>query len=182
MSVSRSLCLPRSLIRRRERCQWRHLRRRSYWKNGMALLPPSSQELPLLPPPLLSGSKGFFISSRLFFSDFLYFIFLKKILRSGGRFTHVWRRLLQAFVPEASFFFSLFCDKQKSNSTCVLLILVNKKKKKLQGFPSSVTPDYVPFQVWDLLQVKENQHKFQHANVFEVRKYWKFFANYISMD
>ncbi|KAE8023143.1 hypothetical protein FH972_008882 [Carpinus fangiana] len=43
-----------------------------------------------------------------------------RIQRSGGRFTHVWRRLLQAFVPE--------------------------------GFPSSVTPDYVPFQVWDLLQ------------------------------
>lgn len=42
----------------------------------------------------------------------------------------------------------------------------------MQGFPSSVTPDYVPFQVWDLLQVKENQHQFQHANVFEgtVRK------------
>ncbi|KAM3754754.1 hypothetical protein ACB098_03G189500 [Castanea mollissima] len=42
------------------------------------------------------------------------------IQRSGGRFNHVWRRVLQAFVPE--------------------------------GFPSSVTPDYVPFQVWDLLQ------------------------------
>lgn len=23
----------------------------------------------------------------------------------------------------------------------------------LQGFPSSVTPDYVPFQIWDSLQV-----------------------------
>jgi len=23
----------------------------------------------------------------------------------------------------------------------------------IQGFPSSVTPDYVPFQIWDLLQV-----------------------------
>ncbi|KAL2667126.1 hypothetical protein AAZV13_01G051600 [Glycine max] len=42
------------------------------------------------------------------------------ITRSGARFTHVWRRLLQAFVPE--------------------------------GFPSSVTADYVPFQIWDLLQ------------------------------
>ncbi|XP_057448107.1 protein root UVB sensitive 3-like isoform X1 [Lotus japonicus] len=42
------------------------------------------------------------------------------IRRSGARFTHVWRRLLQAFVPE--------------------------------GFPSSVTADYVPFQIWDLLQ------------------------------
>ncbi|KAH1264758.1 Protein root UVB sensitive 3 [Glycine max] len=39
------------------------------------------------------------------------------ITRSGARFTHVWRRLLQAF-----------------------------------GFPSSVTADYVPFQIWDLLQ------------------------------
>ncbi|KAK7348781.1 hypothetical protein VNO80_23455 [Phaseolus coccineus] len=42
------------------------------------------------------------------------------ITRSGARFSHVWRRLLQAFVPE--------------------------------GFPSSVTADYVPFQIWDSLQ------------------------------
>ncbi|XP_030449397.1 protein root UVB sensitive 3 isoform X2 [Syzygium oleosum] len=42
------------------------------------------------------------------------------IQRSGNRFGHVWRRVLEAFVPE--------------------------------GFPSSVTPDYVPFQVWDSLQ------------------------------
>ncbi|KAJ9174163.1 hypothetical protein P3X46_017221 [Hevea brasiliensis] len=42
------------------------------------------------------------------------------IQRSGSRFDHVWRRVLQAFVPE--------------------------------GFPSSVTSDYVPFQVWDSLQ------------------------------
>ncbi|XP_020967760.1 protein root UVB sensitive 3 [Arachis ipaensis] len=40
--------------------------------------------------------------------------------RSGARFTHLWRRLLQALVPE--------------------------------GFPSSVTADYVPFQIWDTLQ------------------------------
>ncbi|CAJ1931911.1 unnamed protein product [Sphenostylis stenocarpa] len=42
------------------------------------------------------------------------------ITRSGARFSHVWRRLLEAFVPE--------------------------------GFPSSVTADYVPFQIWDSLQ------------------------------
>ncbi|XP_027360308.1 protein root UVB sensitive 3 isoform X3 [Abrus precatorius] len=42
------------------------------------------------------------------------------VTRSGARFTHVWKRLLQAFVPE--------------------------------GFPSSVTADYVPFQIWDSLQ------------------------------
>ncbi|XP_034700142.1 protein root UVB sensitive 3 isoform X1 [Vitis riparia] len=42
------------------------------------------------------------------------------IRRSGSRFSHVWRRILQAFVPE--------------------------------GFPSSVTPDYAPFQLWDSLQ------------------------------
>ncbi|KAL5826261.1 hypothetical protein ACOSQ4_018058 [Xanthoceras sorbifolium] len=42
------------------------------------------------------------------------------ICRSGSRFNHVWRRVLQAFVPE--------------------------------GFPGSVTPDYVSFQVWDSLQ------------------------------
>ncbi|XP_059655689.1 protein root UVB sensitive 3 [Cornus florida] len=42
------------------------------------------------------------------------------VQRSGGRFQHVSRRILEAFVPE--------------------------------GFPSSVTPDYVSFQMWDLLQ------------------------------
>ncbi|OMO72011.1 hypothetical protein COLO4_27886 [Corchorus olitorius] len=42
------------------------------------------------------------------------------IQRSANRFNHVWRRFLDAFVPE--------------------------------GFPGSVTPDYVPFQVWDSLQ------------------------------
>ncbi|CAI0390771.1 unnamed protein product [Linum tenue] len=42
------------------------------------------------------------------------------IERSANRFGHVWRGILQAFVPE--------------------------------GFPSSVTPDYVHFQVWDSLQ------------------------------
>ncbi|EOY01699.1 Uncharacterized protein TCM_011535 isoform 2, partial [Theobroma cacao] len=42
------------------------------------------------------------------------------ITRSADSFNHVWRRFLDAFVPE--------------------------------GFPGSVTPDYVPFQVWDSLQ------------------------------
>ncbi|KAF7827976.1 protein root UVB sensitive 3 [Senna tora] len=42
------------------------------------------------------------------------------IQRSGARYSYVWRRFLQAFVPE--------------------------------GFPSSVTSDYVPFQIWDSLQ------------------------------
>jgi hypothetical protein len=46
------------------------------------------------------------------------------IHRSANRFNHVWRRVLQAFVPE--------------------------------GFPGSVTPDYVGFQLWDTLQVCEN--------------------------
>ncbi|KAL5123387.1 Protein root UVB sensitive 3 [Glycine soja] len=32
-------------------------------------------------------------------------LFFLLIHRSGARFTHVWRRLLQAFVPEASFYF-----------------------------------------------------------------------------
>ncbi|XP_038990019.1 protein root UVB sensitive 3 isoform X2 [Phoenix dactylifera] len=40
--------------------------------------------------------------------------------RSGSRWHHFWRKILEAFVPE--------------------------------GFPGSVTPDYVPFQVWDSLQ------------------------------
>ncbi|KAK4278343.1 hypothetical protein QN277_016201 [Acacia crassicarpa] len=40
--------------------------------------------------------------------------------RSSARFSYVWKRFLQAFVPE--------------------------------GFPSSVTSDYVPFQMWDSLQ------------------------------
>ncbi|CAN8305290.1 unnamed protein product [Cochlearia groenlandica] len=42
------------------------------------------------------------------------------IERSSNRFNQVWRRVLQAFVPE--------------------------------GFPGSVTPDYVGFQLWDTLQ------------------------------
>ncbi|KAM7269881.1 hypothetical protein ACFE04_025378 [Oxalis oulophora] len=42
------------------------------------------------------------------------------IQRPSNRFNHVWRQILQAFVPE--------------------------------GFPSSVTEDYFPFQVWDSLQ------------------------------
>ncbi|XP_028761925.1 protein root UVB sensitive 3-like [Neltuma alba] len=42
------------------------------------------------------------------------------IQRSSARFSYVWKRFLQAFVPE--------------------------------GFPSSVTSDYVPFQIWDSLQ------------------------------
>lgn len=42
------------------------------------------------------------------------------IRRSGSRFNQIWRRILQAFVPE--------------------------------GYPSSVTPDYAPFQIWDSLQ------------------------------
>ncbi|KAJ7943345.1 protein root UVB sensitive 3 [Quillaja saponaria] len=42
------------------------------------------------------------------------------IQRSGTRFIHVWRRFLNAFLPE--------------------------------DFPTSVTSDYVPFQVWDSLQ------------------------------
>ncbi|PKA50355.1 glutamate N-acetyltransferase / amino-acid N-acetyltransferase [Apostasia shenzhenica] len=42
------------------------------------------------------------------------------LLRSGSRWNGIWRKFLEAFVPE--------------------------------GFPSSVTPDYVPFQVWDSLQ------------------------------
>lgn len=96
---------------------WKYRRRHrriSYWKNGMALLPPSSQELPPLPPPLVSPSKGSFstLSSafylfRFFFPQlklsFLLVLFSPYIHRSGGRFHHIWRRVLQAFVPEASF-------------------------------------------------------------------------------
>ncbi|KAL0363846.1 UNVERIFIED_CONTAM: protein root UVB sensitive 3 [Sesamum angustifolium] len=42
------------------------------------------------------------------------------VRKSGRSFSHLLRRILDAFVPE--------------------------------GFPSSVTRDYVPFQVWDSLQ------------------------------
>ncbi|KAK6251932.1 hypothetical protein QUC31_013652 [Theobroma cacao] len=54
------------------------------------------------------------------------------ITRSADSFNHVWRRFLDAFVPEASFLLS----------ACFHRL----------GFPGSVTPDYVPFQVWDSLQ------------------------------
>ncbi|CAA0825548.1 Protein root UVB sensitive 3 [Striga hermonthica] len=42
------------------------------------------------------------------------------VRKSARRFSHLSRRILDAFVPE--------------------------------GFPGSVTPDYVPFQIWDSLQ------------------------------
>ncbi|ESR51170.1 protein root UVB sensitive 3 [Citrus sinensis] len=61
-----------------------------------------------------SSSTKLFKTATIFASPSL------SIHRSGSRFTHVWSRVLQAFVPE--------------------------------GFPGSVTPDYVPFQVWDSLQ------------------------------
>ncbi|KAH9772396.1 protein root UVB sensitive 3 [Citrus sinensis] len=61
-----------------------------------------------------SSSTKLFKTATIFASPSL------SIHRSGSRFNHVWRRVLQAFVPE--------------------------------GFPGSVTPDYVPFQVWDSLQ------------------------------
>lgn len=58
------------------------------------------------------------------------------------------------------FFWFLFCLCKKLS---LLVPLCHSFMKKtpffsflLQGFPSSVTPDYVPFQVWDSLQVTAN--------------------------
>ncbi|TYG41657.1 hypothetical protein ES288_D12G192900v1 [Gossypium darwinii] len=61
-----------------------------------------------------SSSTKLFKTATITFSPYL------QIQRSVNGFNHVWRRFLDAFVPE--------------------------------GFPGSVTPDYVPFQVWDSLQ------------------------------
>ncbi|TYG90502.1 hypothetical protein ES288_A12G187000v1 [Gossypium darwinii] len=59
-------------------------------------------------------------STKLFKTATITFSPSLQIQRSVNGFNHVWRRFLDAFVPE--------------------------------GFPGSVTPDYVPFQVWDSLQ------------------------------
>ncbi|KAL0358170.1 UNVERIFIED_CONTAM: protein root UVB sensitive 3 [Sesamum calycinum] len=64
------------------------------------------------------------------------------VRKSGRSFSHLLRRILDAFVPEVENLFSLvgiyswFC----------------KVVQGAEGFPSSVTRDYVPFQVWDSLQ------------------------------
>ncbi|MBA0834665.1 hypothetical protein Goarm_006995, partial [Gossypium armourianum] len=65
-------------------------------------------------------------STKLFKTATITFSPSLQIQRSVNGFNHVWRRFLDAFVPEAS--------------------------SSLPGFPGSVTPDYVPFQVWDSLQ------------------------------
>ncbi|KAK3042306.1 hypothetical protein RJ639_002352 [Escallonia herrerae] len=74
------------------------------------------------------------------------------IRRSGSRFRRFSQRILEAFVPEASPLFPLHIPLNNMR-------LKGKRKKKKEeeeeetkGFPSSVTPDYVPFQVWDSLQ------------------------------
>lgn len=101
-------------------------------------------------------------------------LFFLLIHRSGARFTHVWRRLLQAFVPEASFYFysasSLRNEKRieilyaTSILSCACSLSSSLLKRvsvfvvvvdNIQGFPSSVTADYVPFQIWDLLWVNQ---------------------------
>ncbi|CAI9096464.1 OLC1v1032621C1 [Oldenlandia corymbosa var. corymbosa] len=61
------------------------------------------------------------------------------IQKSSSQFSHISGRILQAFVPEASIHLP---------SRWVSVINFNFAS----GFPNSVTPDYVPFQVWDLLQ------------------------------
>jgi hypothetical protein len=140
----------------------------------MALLPLSSQELPLLPPPLLSESKGFFHYLKGFsFLIFFIFFFYKKNPQVWWQIHPCLETASPSICTRGKLFFFLQLSLMNKNQIqhVFLLIFVNQKKK-LQGFPSSVTPDYVPFQVWDLLQVKENQHKSRHAIVFEgtVRK------------
>ncbi|KAK4403108.1 protein root UVB sensitive 3 [Sesamum angolense] len=64
------------------------------------------------------------------------------VRKSGRSFSHLLRRILDAFVPEVENLFSLVGD----------LLVFCKVVQGAEGFPSSVTRDYVPFQVWDSLQ------------------------------
>ncbi|KAK4762489.1 hypothetical protein SAY86_008257 [Trapa natans] len=99
-----------------------------FLRSGMDRLLLSSQEPRSSRPHLLSPFRGHsFGCSRslcttisIFYLIAIWDTLFNFIRRCGNRFNHVWRRILEAFVPE--------------------------------GFPSSVTPDYAPFQVWDSLQ------------------------------
>ncbi|KAB1206743.1 hypothetical protein CJ030_MR7G013510 [Morella rubra] len=97
----------------------------------MALFPPSSQELPPLPPPLVSPSKGLVADSTI----------------SGDGFS---KRLYprQAFPFTLCPSLTVFLKRGVESNICTL----STSFDQMQGFPSSVTPDYVPFQVWDSLQ------------------------------
>lgn len=149
------------------------------------VLPPQRLSPSRLPLPRhlfpFKGSSSFPFSHHhppLCLSHFPFFFFSSHssshlMHRSGARFTHVWTRLLQAFVPEASFYFfsnSIYSLKKKKMNICtytttILLCTCSFHSSfykgflfflvfyNIQGFPSSVTADYVPFQIWDSLQV-----------------------------
>ncbi|KAL2226266.1 UNVERIFIED_CONTAM: Protein root UVB sensitive 3 [Sesamum indicum] len=109
------------------------------------------------------------------------------VRKSGRRFSHLLRRILDAFVPEVQeFSFSLeffdevlviytkmvvfvcgyistFALRRSYFDDCRLRICLAWwgytrgfvwwfNEPRLKGFPSSVTRDYIPFQVWDSLQ------------------------------
>jgi hypothetical protein len=102
----------------------------------MALLPLSSQELPLLPPPLLSESKGFFHYLKGFsFLIFFILFFSKKssgLVADSPMFGDGFSKHL---YPRQAFFFFLQLSLMNKNliQHVFLLIFVNKKKKKIAG-------------------------------------------------
>ncbi|KAL0336512.1 UNVERIFIED_CONTAM: protein root UVB sensitive 3 [Sesamum radiatum] len=85
------------------------------------------------------------------------------VRKSGRSFSHLLRRILDAFVPEVENLFSLveiyswFCKVVQGAEWGKKYVFSNalsclEEFLYSQGFPSSVTRDYVPFQVWDSLQ------------------------------
>ncbi|GER43803.1 hypothetical protein STAS_20672 [Striga asiatica] len=71
------------------------------------------------------------------------------VRKSARRFSHLSGRILDAFVPEGfdSFYFRLRIVVSRSSEEFEHHVVTVVK-----GFPGSVTPDYVPFQIWDSLQ------------------------------
>lgn len=72
-------------------------------------------------------------SVKLFYTDNTSSVFSGKNIRIVYETAEYYAIVLFLYVKRVSLF---------------LVIIDN-----IQGFPSSVTPDYVPFQIWDLLQV-----------------------------
>ncbi|KAH0450103.1 hypothetical protein IEQ34_020795 [Dendrobium chrysotoxum] len=64
------------------------------------------------------------------------------ILRSGSRWSEIRGKILEAFVPEANAEAEKTAEILEGSSRVLVVVLEC----------SSVTPDYVPFQIWDSLQ------------------------------
>ncbi|XP_066397619.1 protein root UVB sensitive 3-like isoform X2 [Miscanthus floridulus] len=75
--------------------------------------------------------------------------------RFGSRWGQIGSRMLGAFVPELYLFEMNFAAQCSSPLFLLGPVTVTDERAFVlpcQGFPGSVTPDYVPFQMWDTLQ------------------------------